>query len=121
MAVASLFAQWAPQLIQNAQGDTTERTETIQQCSDITLSFVNTNTQNATIQQSSGSNGVGNVSVTWFYEDSNPVQRYANLTGSGDAVRLTTNTDTSNVLTEIQGQALECEGAGAATYTPPVS
>ena len=119
MAVASLFAQWAPQLIQNAQGDTTNRTETIQQCSDITLAFVDADASTATVQQSSGGEAVGNVSVTWFYEGEDPVQNWTTLSGSGSAARLTTSSSTSSyTVDEVQAQALNCEGAGSATYTP---
>jgi flagellin-like protein len=121
MAVASLFAQWAPQLIQNAQGDTSNRTETIQQCSGVTLSFQEANTQNATIVQSTGSEPAGNVTVTWFYDSNDPVRKYAELNGAGSAKRLTTEGTTSPgwTLNEVRGAAVNCEGAGSANYKPP--
>ncbi|MFB6147930.1 MAG: archaellin/type IV pilin N-terminal domain-containing protein, partial [Candidatus Nanohaloarchaea archaeon] len=85
MAVASLFAQWAPQLIQNAQQGASNTSEEIQSCTGIVLEIKSASTSSGvTVQQVGGDIGVGNVSVTLFYETQDPVQRYITLSGNRD-------------------------------------
>lgn len=118
MAVASLFAQWAPQLIKSAQGDTKNQSEQIQKCSGAIVSFQSANTSQVTLQQTSGNNAVGNVSVTWFYSDgTTPKQAYADI-GSTRGFDTVTTGSYGSGLDEIRAQPLECQGAPTATYTP---
>ena len=117
MAVASLFAQWAPQLIQNAQGDTTNRSQQIQKCSGITLEFVSANAENATIQQATGQEAVGDVQVTWLYENEGPQQSTVSIDQTR-GVNQTTGGSSTGTLDKVTATPIDCEGAGATTYTP---
>lgn len=128
MAVASLFAQWAPQLIQNAQGDTSNRTDEIQECSSVSLELINPSVNQTTVRQATGDKDIGNVSVTWFYNNNDPLQNYTTLSGVGSADRIVVAggggaspsiTDSSRDLDQIVAQAVNCEGSGSATHTPP--
>lgn len=122
MAVASLFAQWAPQLMEEAQGQTKNTSGEIQRCSDIVVDVQSGNESHVTIQQTSGDNAVGNMSVTWFYTDgTNPNQKYANI----GTVRGTDSTNISDpssvgsdILDFIRVNPLDCQGAPVEEYSP---
>jgi flagellin-like protein len=122
MAVASIFAQWAPQLIQDAQGDTSDRAQEIQSCSDITLDVITANTENTTIQQKTGDNAAGNLTVTWYYTDgTSPAQNSSvELTTSREAVKVTGGDSAagSDALDRVEVDLTDCEGASTTTYEP---
>lgn len=117
MAVASIFAQWAPQLIQDAQGDTSDRAQEIQACSDITLEVISADGSDATIQQKTGDNAAGNVTVTWFYSDgSDPVQQKREFNSTREAVKYSDGT--GGTLDRLEVDLNNCEGASTTTYEP---
>ncbi len=119
MAVASLFAQWAPQLIQDAQGDTRNRSGEIQKCSQISYDVISGSNTSVTFQQVSGSDTAGEISVTWFYNDADPLQNTTTLTsnrGTGTVSSLGHSTSPGNDLDEIRIQPTNCEGAATTTY-----
>jgi flagellin-like protein len=117
MAVASIFAQWAPQLIQDAQGDTSDRAQEIQACSDITMEVISADGSNATVQQKTGNNEAGNVTVTWFYSDgSSPVQSTREFNSSREAVQF--NSGSSGTIDRLEVDLNDCEGASTTTYEP---
>jgi len=119
MAVASIFAQWAPQLIQDAQGDTSERAQEIQACSDITMEVISADGTNATIQQKTGNNAAGNVIVTWFYNDgSQPDQQVQEFNSSRQAIQFNGGTGTVDSLDRLEVDLNNCEGAFTTTYEP---
>jgi len=118
MAVASIFAQWAPQLIQDAQGDTTERAQEIQACSDITMEIISADAGTATVQQKTGNNAAGNVTVTWFYDGaSQPDQQLREFNSSRQAVQFDGG-NSSNTLDRLEVDLNDCEGASTTTYEP---
>ncbi|MFB6189983.1 MAG: archaellin/type IV pilin N-terminal domain-containing protein [Candidatus Nanohaloarchaea archaeon] len=116
MAVASLFAQWAPQLIKSAQGDTKNQSEQIQRCSGVIVEIQSGSSSSATIQQTSGDNPVGNLSVTWFYQSNSPAQTYVSIDSNRGVVQA--SSPGSGTLDEIRVNPVECEGAPVATYSP---
>lgn len=118
MAVASIFAQWAPQLIQDAQGDTSDRAQAIQECSDININVVDAASDSATLQQKTGDSAAGNVTVTWFYSDgTSPAQDTVTISSSrGTAVASNSNSAAS--LDSIEVDLIDCEGAPTSTYEP---
>ncbi len=122
MAVASLFAQWAPQLIEDAQGDTRNQSAELQRCSSITLDVISGDVNSTTFQQQTGEDAVGDVSVTWFYQDSDPIQDSIRLNSSRQAVTLehgqSATGNGARVLDEIRLQPTACEGAAATSYEP---
>lgn len=117
MAVASIFAQWAPQLIQDAQGDTSERAESIQDCSGLIVDIVSADAQNATIQQTAGGEHLGDVSVTWFYDDSEPVQDTVSIESSRGSNQTNAGTESGD-LTRVTADPEDCEGAPGDTFEP---
>ncbi|PSH01491.1 MAG: hypothetical protein BRC26_03385 [Nanohaloarchaea archaeon QH_8_44_6] len=123
MAVASIFAQWAPQLMENAQGDTTDRANEIQDCSDRTLDVrSNDGGDTVTITQKGGTEGIGNLTATFYYEDANAQQNktddWGNWIKENDTRGATTleNPDSSKDVTEVQIQPTDCQGAPAASW-----
>lgn len=126
MAVASIFAQWAPQLIEDAQGDTSEQAQNIQSCSDRTLDVnVDTSDNTANIQQTGGSEGVGNLTVTWYWENENPTQNTTDPSNT-DATPITDSRGVTSISsgypdrtpTELEVQAIDCEGAPGGNWEP---
>lgn len=120
MAVASIFAQWAPQLMEDAQGDTTDRANEIQDCSDRTLDVSsNDGGDTVTIMQTGGTEGIGNLTATFYYESGNAQQASTDASNDIDESRGVTslnNPDTSNTVTEVQIQPTDCQGAPAASW-----
>ncbi|PSG99806.1 MAG: hypothetical protein BRC28_02745 [Nanohaloarchaea archaeon SW_4_43_9] len=119
MAVASIFAQWAPQLMEDAQGDTTERANEIQDCSDRTLEVdADLDNAQATITQTGGTEPIGNLTATFYYDDgSSPTQKTTRINDSSRGVTSLTINNPST-LREIQVQPTECQGAPAASWEP---
>jgi flagellin-like protein len=121
MAVASIFAQWAPQLMQQAQGDTSDRANEIQTCSDRTMSLsVDTDASptTATIQQTGGTEGIGNLTVTWYYETASATQNSTDASSDIDNSRgiTTLNTGNSNTVTEVEVNPTDCQGAPSVSW-----
>lgn len=117
MAVASIFAQWAPQLMKNAQGDTSKKANQIQDCSDITMQVVDGSAANATVQQKTGDKAVGYITVTWFYKNAGPAQAHDWINNTRGSKRVTGGTS-GNTLDHIEVDPVQCEGAATTTYTP---
>jgi flagellin-like protein len=124
MAVASIFAQWAPQLMEDAQGDTTDRANEIQDCSDRTLDVSsNDGGETVIIQQTGGTEGIGNLTATFYYESGSAQQNqtddYGNWIKENESRGITTlkNPGSSDV-TEVQIQPTDCQGAPAASWEP---
>jgi len=88
MAIASIFAQWAPQLMDDATGDTEDRAAEIQDCTQIQMEIVDVDYEGdnheVTVRQTAGEAGAGQVSVSWFYEDDEPQQETSVLGFDGD-------------------------------------
>jgi flagellin-like protein len=127
MAVASIFAQWAPQLMEDAQGDTTDRANEIQDCSDRTLDISsNDGGDTVIIQQTGGTEGIGNLTATFYYESGSAQQNStvannsANYSDIEESRGITTlyNPDDSRTVTEVQVQPTDCQGAPAASWEP---
>ena len=116
MAVASIFAQWAPQLIQDAQGDTSDRAQEIQECSDVTLEVIEADEDSATVQQKTGNNAAGNVTVTWYYDSANPEQATSEFNSSREAIEF--SSPGSGTLDRLEVDLNDCEGASTTTYEP---
>ncbi len=120
MAVASLFAQWAPQLMEEAQGETKNQSGEIQRCSGIVMEVVSGNESHVTVQQQAGGTAVGNLSATWFYTDgTSPKQKYMNI-DQARGVDSTNISDPSSVSADtldfIRINAIGCEGAPNTEY-----
>ncbi|MFQ3275165.1 MAG: flagellin-like protein [Candidatus Nanohaloarchaea archaeon] len=122
MAVASIFAQWAPQLMEDAQGDTTDRANEIQDCSDRTLDVSsNDGGDTVVIQQTGGTEGIGNLTATFYYESGSAQQNqtndYGNWIKENESRGIATlgNPGSSDV-TEVQIQPTDCQGAPAASW-----
>lgn len=118
MAVASIFAQWAPQLIQDAQGDTSDRAQEIQECSDVTLEVIEADGSSATVQQKTGNNAAGNVTVTWYYDSANPEQATSEFTSSREAIEFSSPGSGTLTLDRLEVDLNDCEGASTTTYEP---
>ncbi len=120
MAVASIFAQWAPQLIEDAQGETSEDAKDIQRCSNVILDISSGDATQATVQQTQGDKAVGNFTVTWFYEDAEPVQESTELTDSNRNITQISNGEDSSYgeLIRIEAEPTDCTGAALEEYEP---
>lgn len=110
MAVASLFAQWAPRLMNQAQGDTTNRTEQIQDCSRFGMDIVDANETHATIQQTSGPDPVGDIITTWRFTDATPQQNRDGNIGQTQGITTVNISGTgSNTLDEVEAVSVDCD------------
>lgn len=118
MAVASLFAQWAPQLIKSAQGDTKNKSDEIQKCSAQTVDILDADEDNATVQQTTGDSAIGNVSVTWYFDSKDPIQQYTDINSNRKVKSINNTLDASGSLSELRITPVDCEGAGVSTYEP---
>lgn len=120
MAVASLFAQWAPGLMEEAQGQTKNQSGEIQRCSGVIVDVVDGNASHVTVQQKGGDSSVGNMSITWFYSDgTSPKQKYLSIgttRGSGNTNISDPSSVSSGSLDFIRVNPLDCEGAPVAEY-----
>ncbi|MFB6189984.1 MAG: archaellin/type IV pilin N-terminal domain-containing protein [Candidatus Nanohaloarchaea archaeon] len=126
MAVASLFAQWAPQLIQGAQRDTSNTTQELQRCTglniDVVQSDFSSDVASITVQQTAGNQGIGSLSVTWFYSDSTgAVQNSTGITidsPRGTATIKRNEGSGTEPIDEVRISPTNCQGAAPITYTP---
>lgn len=124
MAVASIFAQWAPQLVQNTQEEASEDAVEIQDCSQYLVELNAGNNTHATVTQTSGPNPIGNVTVTWRFDSAAPGQTVANLSASNrDSTQVNHtsagDSDYDNVtIDEIEANPDNCQGAATDTFPP---
>lgn len=123
MAVASIFAQWAPQLMEQAQGDTSERAQEIQDCSDRTLDLnVDTSGEKTvTVTQTGGTEGIGNLTVTWYWENEPATQNSTDAStdidrDSSRGLATLSSGFSGRTLTEVQVQPTDCQGAPATSW-----
>lgn len=110
MAVASLFAQWAPSLFKKTQGDIDETAADIQECSAYNIQVSDSNSTYTTIQQVDGPQALGNVTITWFYDGAEPLQSYGNLSSATgiDGV-YNDGSNSGNTWTRVEAQSQECQ------------
>ncbi|MFB6292045.1 MAG: hypothetical protein ABEI58_01475, partial [Candidatus Nanohaloarchaea archaeon] len=104
----------------DAQGDTKNRSAEIQRCSGLTMEVISGDVNSTTFQQVSGEGYIGNVSVTWFYKSSDPIQNETRIDSNREAVRVAHKMGATGngprVLDEIRIQPTNCEGAPPTTY-----
>ncbi len=81
MAIASLFAQWAPEVMQQAMGDAGDEGERLADCAEYRIDILDGSeeAENVTIQQRAGPDGIGDLTATWQYDDADPAQGYGNI------------------------------------------
>lgn len=110
MAVASLFAQWAPSVIGDLQSEAGNQSQQLANCAEygITIDADTADSSTAVVSQSRGPEGVGNVSVTWIYESADPLRTTIELTGNGDAVQASVS-GSGNTWSEITAQSIRCD------------
>jgi len=120
MAVASLFAQWAPTLMENAQGNTANRSQQIQECARYGIDIVSANATSATISQNNGPEGMGSLVTTWRFNNSAPEQ---DRSGTIDKVQgITTvawnqTNQEDKILDEVEAVSESCQTVQA-VYDP---
>ncbi|MFB6209848.1 MAG: archaellin/type IV pilin N-terminal domain-containing protein [Candidatus Nanohaloarchaea archaeon] len=121
MAVASIFAQWAPQLIQDAQGDSQQKADDIQRCYDRTMDVsVDNSTSEATVRQTGGNSGLGNLTVTWYYDSHDPTQNTTdqnNSLNSSRDIEVYFSGYPDRSITKVEVTPLNCSGAPTAEWT----
>ncbi len=145
MAIASIFAQWAPELMEDAQGDTSEQAAAIQDCSQINIEVTNVDedSQEVTMSQTAGQAGAGEVTISWFFDDGGPVQTTYSLGGeteeelentpresvsinpneddgeevNGQTITISGDIDTAEGLEEVSLDPVDCEGASTASWS----
>ena len=142
MAIASIFAQWAPELMEDAQGDTSEQAAAIQDCSQINLEVTSVDADNeaneysVTASQTAGQAGAGEVTISLFFEERGPVQTTYSFGGDDpdalednprDSVRLDFfgedevdfdgDIEDTGDLEEVSLDPVDCEGASTASWS----
>ena len=121
MAIASIFAQWAPELMEDAQGDTSEQAAAIQDCSQINIEVTNVDeaSEEVTMSQTAGQAGAGEVTVSWFFDDGGPVQTTYSLGGTTEeelestpreSVSINPNDADEDGELEVNGQTITVSG-----------
>jgi len=118
MAVASLFAEWAPGLVNDAQDDASDQRAEIQDCIDYNIEIRDPEPNNTVVQQTSGDEALGNISVTWRYEGEDPVQNYTDIDsprGFGQAYA--TGRDEAAITTITAAPVSNCSSV-TSEYTP---
>lgn len=118
MAVASLFAQWAPQLIKNAQGDTANKSSQIQECVSVNVEVMDANASYISLRQTDGDRAVGNMSATWTYNGSEIETNYGAITTPTGNTEIWSSLGPAAELNQIDVNPLNCEGAPSKTYKP---
>ncbi|MFB6213122.1 MAG: archaellin/type IV pilin N-terminal domain-containing protein [Candidatus Nanohaloarchaea archaeon] len=120
MAVASLFAQWAPQLMQNAQQDTSNTSQELQRCTGLNIQVAQADLSSTpasiTIQQTTGDQGIGDLKVTWFYSNG-PVQNDTSI-DSPRGTAVIYGDGSGGSIDEVRVSPTNCQGASTISYTP---
>ncbi|MFB6147931.1 MAG: archaellin/type IV pilin N-terminal domain-containing protein [Candidatus Nanohaloarchaea archaeon] len=124
MAIASLFARWAPRLMENMQQDSTNQSQQIRNCVGVDMEVIQSSfsseVASITVQQTAGSRSVGELTVTWYYSGSTGIVQ--NSTGiSIDTTRGTTTVERNEVSGEepvekIKVSPVNCHGASALEF-----
>ncbi len=127
MAVATIFSQFVTgDLIKRLTQDTSQRAGNLSDCGQLAAEFQgNPDASTAIVEQTQGSEVVGNVTVTWQYNDDSVVQ---NTTYLGSDTALNGGNNVKDIDTVISGEsgtlslatveATDCPGASGDQYEP---
>lgn len=123
IAIGAIFAQWAPQLVNQSQDDSSQQREDIQECSSIKLEVMEADEENVTVQQVSGNRGVGSMTVTWHYSTDHQALQSTMKINTSRGINSTTaegfdSSYSSAELSRIKILPTGCSGAPAANYEP---
>lgn len=69
MVIGGMFSVWSQELVKKSQKTTTNSSGEIRSCSTIVLEVIEKNSSFVRLQQVSGERAVGNITVSWFYEN----------------------------------------------------
>lgn len=108
MAVASLFAQWAPRLMNQATGDTSNRTAQLQDCSRYAIDIDFANDTHARVVQNRGPDGIGDIIVRWNYEGQAPKINRSGTIGQIQGTSTVTS-NTTGTLEEVIATSSACQ------------
>lgn len=109
MGVAGLFSQWAPQLMEESQEESTNTSGELRSCSKVAFDITEGDGTSVTVQQIKGERAAGNLSATWFYTDGSITQGYGEMSSPRDTITISSGSSVS--IDEIKVQSLECQGA----------
>jgi flagellin-like protein len=99
MAIASIFATFATNVIDQPRQETTERATQLTQCSNAIIEVEDGNRTYAELRQSQGDNRAANISVVFQYNGSAPIQVYDTIESKRDIERVFTGTDPGSDVT----------------------
>lgn len=91
MAIASIFATFAVNIVSQPRQETTERATQLTQCSNAIIEVEDGNRTYTELRQSQGDNRAGNISVVFQYNGSAPIQVYDTIESKRDIERVFTN------------------------------
>lgn len=116
IAVGTIFAQWSSGMFTDQQDDTSQNADRLQKCSQISLNFAETPTnQSALVQQKGGEIPIGNLTATWRYQDGSMAQEDGSIDSVGGVTMIET-TESGN-LTILRIDPQNCPGAPSLTYS----
>ncbi len=125
MAIATLFAQWYPSLMDNAMEGQRDTAQELNECSQLryTIATVREDTGAAVLKQEQGDQPVGVVQTTYYLTNGNIDQYRVNITGVRGIKAVSNDPDWSGVdptlIDKIGTQALTCQGVPAISWTAP--
>jgi flagellin-like protein len=80
MAIASIFATFATNVVDQPRQETVERSQQLTQCSNAIVEVEEGNVSGVTLRQSQGDSPVANLSVIFQFNDSTaPIQNYTQI------------------------------------------
>lgn len=110
ITIFSVSEQWSSELNETDENPSTSQTSSTEasECETSVIEITSGSADSATIQQISGTQGIGEITVTWMYENSAPVMKSTAI----DTPRGDTTVENSKVaeLEEIIAEPSECDG-----------
>lgn len=120
MAIASIFATFATNVVDQPRQETVERSQQLTQCSSAIVEVEEGNASEITLRQSQGDNPVANISVISQFEDRSPIQNYTQIDTRRGITELETGlsfdpSDEPGNLTKVTSSIVDQEGPGCST------
>lgn len=88
MAIASIFATFATNVVNQPREATTERAAQLTQCSNAVIEIEEANRTFAELRQAQGDTRAANISVAFQYNGSAPIQVYDSISSKRDFERV---------------------------------
>lgn len=118
MAIASIFATFATNVVDQPRQETVERSQQLTRCSNAIVTVEEGDASGVTLRQSQGDSPVANMSVIFQYDGSqSPIQKYSQINSRRGIVEVDSGVSSPGTkeLSSVTVSVVDQDGSGCST------